>query len=109
MGGERAGADFPARRAQRPLGALSRLGRRRRTAAGDDSAGRIGSRLVGSARLMRLVIIALTLFATGAEAQMLQRVIPRRAPPAPVLLGIDALRADFMAKSGSDKVYFGGD
>jgi peptidoglycan-associated lipoprotein len=28
---------------------------------------------------------------------------------APVLVGIDALRADFLARAGSDIVYFGGD
>jgi peptidoglycan-associated lipoprotein len=58
---------------------------------------------------MRLLLIPLLLLATTAQAQILQRIIPGHAPPAPVLLGIDALRAEFVARSGSDKVYFGGD
>jgi peptidoglycan-associated lipoprotein len=58
---------------------------------------------------MRALLIPLALIAGAAQAQMLQRVIPGRAPPAPVLVSIDALRADFIAKSGSDKVYFAGD
>jgi len=58
---------------------------------------------------MRALLIPLALFGGAAQAQMLQRVIPGRAPPPPMLLGIDALRADFIAKTGSDKVYFGGD
>ena len=33
---------------------------------------------------------------------------PRRRRPPP-LVGIDALRADFLARSGGDTVYFGGD
>jgi peptidoglycan-associated lipoprotein len=58
---------------------------------------------------MRLFLIPLALFASTAQAQMLQRVIPGRGQPPPVLVGIDALRADFIARTGSDKVYFGGD
>lgn len=58
---------------------------------------------------MRLALIPLLLFAGAADAQILQRIIPGRAPPPPVMLGIDALRADFVTRSGSDKVYFGGD
>ena len=48
--------------------------------------------------------------ATTANAQLpgLRRRGP--APPAPpVLVGIDALRADFVARSGANTVYFGGD
>ena len=54
---------------------------------------------------MRSLLIALALVAGTAHAQVLQR----RPPPAPVLMGIDALRADFIARTGSDKIYFGGD
>ena len=56
-----------------------------------------------------LAFIALTLVAGTAFAQFpgLRRRDP--VPAAPVLVGIDALRADFVAKSGSDIVYFGGD
>ena len=56
-----------------------------------------------------LTFLALALVASTAFAQLpgLRRRDP--APPVPVLVGIDALRADFLAKSGSDIVYFGGD
>jgi peptidoglycan-associated lipoprotein len=52
---------------------------------------------------------ALLLFAEAASAQLpgLRRRDP--VPVAPVLVGIDALRADFLARAGSDIVYFGGD
>lgn len=40
--------------------------------------------------------------------QVVQRVIPGRGPPQPVVVEIDALRADFKLKSGSDVVYFVG-
>jgi peptidoglycan-associated lipoprotein len=58
---------------------------------------------------MRRVILLLALFSTAASAQLpgLRKRAP--TPPAPVLVGIDALRADFVARSGSDIVYFGGD
>ena len=58
---------------------------------------------------MRRAILLLALFSTAASAQLpgLRRRDP--APPVPVLIGIDALRADFLAKTGSDIVYFGGD
>jgi peptidoglycan-associated lipoprotein len=58
---------------------------------------------------MRALLIPLLLIAGTAQAQILQRVLPGRAPPAPLVMGIDALRADFIARTGSDKVYFGGD
>ena len=56
-----------------------------------------------------LSFTALALLATAASAQFpgLRKRPP--APPPPMLVGIDALRADFVAKTGSDKVYFGGD
>lgn len=42
---------------------------------------------------------------------VVQRVIPalRGRQPQPVLVGIDALRADFRLRAGTDTVYFGGD
>lgn len=33
----------------------------------------------------------------------------RRPPPAPILIGIDALRADFLTRSSTDTVFFGSD
>ena len=56
-----------------------------------------------------IVFAALALAAEMASAQL--PGLRRRAPmlPVPVLVGIDALRADFLARTGSDKVYFGGD
>jgi len=65
----------------------------------------------------KLAMIALGLFAGAAEAQMrvpriIQQVIPAtrgRQAQQPQLVGIDALRADFIARSGSDTVFFGGD
>jgi peptidoglycan-associated lipoprotein len=58
---------------------------------------------------MRRALLLLALVSTAAAAQLpgLRRRDP--APPVPMLVGIDALRADFIAKTGSDKVYFGGD
>jgi peptidoglycan-associated lipoprotein len=50
-----------------------------------------------------LIFLAVAGLAASAPAQ------PRRQPPAPLLTGIDALRADFAARSGTDTVYFGSD
>jgi peptidoglycan-associated lipoprotein len=50
-----------------------------------------------------LTFLALASIAAAAPAQQ------RRQPPAPVLTGIDALRADFAARTGTDTVYFGSD
>ena len=55
-----------------------------------------------------LILCAAALIATSASAQ-LPGLRKRGAPEQPVLVSIDALRADFVAKSGSDKVYFIGD
>ena len=53
---------------------------------------------------MRRLLLLLALMAgTPAIAQL------RQPSPAPVLTGIDALRADFVMKSGADTVYFGSD
>ena len=56
-----------------------------------------------------ILFAACCLFASVASAQLpgLRRRAP--TPPVPVLVGIDALRADFIAQTGTDKVYFGGD
>ena len=53
--------------------------------------------------------LALTLLAGAASAQLPGLRKRSSAPPAPLIVGIDALRADFVAQSGSDIVYFGGD
>jgi peptidoglycan-associated lipoprotein len=59
---------------------------------------------------MRRLLIACTLalVASSATAQ-LPGLRKRGAPVQPVLTGIDALRADFLARSGADTVYFGQD
>lgn len=44
--------------------------------------------------------------------QVVRRILPGGQPPPPLpplVQGIDALRVDFVAKSGSDSVYFGRD
>jgi len=59
---------------------------------------------------MRRFLLVLGLAASAASAQLrVPPVLSRRPPPAPVLVGIDALRAEFTAQSGSAIVYFGGD
>jgi peptidoglycan-associated lipoprotein len=50
-----------------------------------------------------LTLLALASLAGAAPAQS------RRQPPPPVLTGIDALRADFAARTGTAAVYFGSD
>jgi len=65
--------------------------------------------------MRRLILLAvLAAVSTTAFAQL--PGLRRRDGPPPVapqqgvpLLGIDAVRADFVARSGSDMVYFGGD
>lgn len=63
-----------------------------------------------------LLLLSIGLIATAAEAQLpgLRRYTPtdnaRRpapVPAAPVLGGIDAIRADFAAQTGATTVYFG--
>ena len=56
-----------------------------------------------------ILFAALTLGAGSAAAQLPGLRKRPAVPPAPVLVGIDALRADFRARTGSDTVYFGGD
>ena len=58
---------------------------------------------------MRRAMLILALVAGGASAQLPGLRKYPSAPPAPVVQGIDALRADFLAKSGTDTVYFGSD
>lgn len=63
---------------------------------------------------MRRVLVPAALFLI-AEAASAQLPGLRRRDPVPnaqqgsLLVGIDALRADFLARAGADKVYFGGD
>lgn len=60
--------------------------------------------------MRRVILFAALVFAAGSAAAQLPGLRKRPAtPPVPVLVGIDALRADFRAKTGSDIVYFGGD
>ena len=66
--------------------------------------------------MRRLLVFGLIALAGSASAQIrvptiIQRVIPatRQPSPAPMPIGIDALRADFVARSGSNIVYFIGD
>ena len=58
---------------------------------------------------MHRTFFLLALVASAASAQLPGLSRRPSVPPAPVLMGIDALRAEFTAQSGSDKVYFGGD
>ncbi len=58
---------------------------------------------------MRRAILLLALFSAAASAQLPGLRKRQPLPPVPMLVGIDALRADFVARSGSDIVYFGGD
>lgn len=58
------------------------------------------------------LLVSLAGIAGQAPAQLRVPVLPilrGRAPVQPVLVGIDALRADFAAQSGGTTVYFGGD
>jgi peptidoglycan-associated lipoprotein len=54
-----------------------------------------------------LLFAALLFVEASASAQL--PGLRKREPAQPVLTGIDALRADFLARSGSDTVYFGQD
>jgi peptidoglycan-associated lipoprotein len=59
--------------------------------------------------MRRLLIGAalLSALATAASAQL--PGLRKREPAPPMLLGIDAMRADFRARSGADTIYFGVD
>ncbi|MFL6746674.1 MAG: OmpA family protein [Sphingomicrobium sp.] len=52
-----------------------------------------------------LLICGLAVVASSASAQL--PGLRKREPVQPLLQGIDAARADFLARSGSDTVYFG--
>lgn len=52
-----------------------------------------------------LLLCTFAVVASSASAQL--PGLRKRGPAPPVLQGIDALRADFLAKSGADTVYFG--
>jgi peptidoglycan-associated lipoprotein len=55
------------------------------------------------------LVLALAIAASSAQAQIRIPFLAPRQPPAPVLQGIDALRADFAAQSGGTTVYYGAD
>jgi peptidoglycan-associated lipoprotein len=59
-----------------------------------------------------LFAVAITLAGVASAQVRLPVIVPLRGPaqgPGPPLVGVDALRADFVARSGSDLVYFAGD
>jgi peptidoglycan-associated lipoprotein len=58
---------------------------------------------------MRRALFLLAIVGSAATAQLPGLSRRTVAPSAPVPIGIDGLRAEFAAQSGSDKVYFGGD
>ena len=60
---------------------------------------------------MRRALFLFALVSSAASAQFpgLSRRPSVPPPPVPLLMGIDGLRAEFVAQSGSDKVFFGGD
>lgn len=61
-------------------------------------------------RRFAILLVAIAIIETAAEAQLpglRRRGAPPPIPAQPVLVGIDAARADFFAKSGADTVYFG--
>jgi len=58
---------------------------------------------------MRKIVMLLTAIGMAGSADAQLPGLSRRAPAAPVLQGIDALRADFVMRSGGDTVYFGAD
>jgi len=58
---------------------------------------------------MRRALFCLLLVSGAASAQLPGLSRRPSVPPPPMVMGIDALRAEFAVQSGSDKVYFGGD
>lgn len=56
---------------------------------------------------MRRLILLCALAAVAGSASAQLPGLRKREPAPPVLQGIDAARADFLAKSGADTVYFG--
>ena len=60
--------------------------------------------------IRRASLLLLALAGSAASAQLrIPPILSPRQPPPPAVLGIDALRAEFTAQSGSAIVYFGGD
>ena len=60
--------------------------------------------------MRKLLVLLAAMSVAGTASAQLPGLRKRGAPPpAPLIIGIDALRADFVARSGSDHVYFGGD
>ena len=59
-------------------------------------------------KAMLFVIIAALAASASAQLPGLRKRGPAQ-PAQPVLMGIDALRVDFIARSGADTVYFGSD
>jgi len=55
-----------------------------------------------------LIFLAALALGSTATAQLRVPVLRGRQPPPPALVGIDALRADFIARAGADTVYFSG-
>jgi peptidoglycan-associated lipoprotein len=58
-------------------------------------------------RMIPLLLLAGLATTAAAQLPGLRKYAP--APATPVLTGIDALRADFIMRSGADAVYFGQD
>ena len=54
--------------------------------------------------MLRFLILSGLALSGTASAQLR---VPPGQQPAPILQGIDALRADFLAKSGANTIYFG--
>ena len=60
-------------------------------------------------RRLFLISAAAALIAASASAQLPGLRRRNAPPPQPLLVGIDALRADFLAKTGADTIFFGND
>ena len=58
--------------------------------------------------LVGLLALLPAVTAASAQGHIVNRMLGR-APAPPPLVGIDALRADFIAKTGTDTILFGGD
>ena len=64
---------------------------------------------------MRLILCLVACLATlsptavSAQGHIVNRVLGRNQAAPPPLVGIDAMRADFVAKTGTDTILFGGD
>jgi peptidoglycan-associated lipoprotein len=60
-----------------------------------------------SALLAGLALMSATASAQLRVLSIVQRAIPGARQPVPVVQGIDAMRSDFLVRSGSATVYFG--